>query len=40
LRDERLRRRTKASVGPGRKILYSRQDLLDYLAERRWDRKG
>ena len=39
LRDERLRRRIKASVGPGRKILYSHQDLLDYLAERRWGRE-
>ena len=37
LRDERRLRRIKASVGPGRKILYSRQDLLTYLAERRWE---
>jgi hypothetical protein len=37
LRDERLRGRIQASVGPGRKILYSRQDLLDYLATRRWE---
>ena len=40
LRDERLRGRIKASVGPGRKILYSRQDLLDYLEARRWDGEG
>jgi hypothetical protein len=37
LRDERRRGRITASVGPGRKILYSRQDLLDYLAARRWE---
>jgi len=36
LRDERLRGRIKASVGPGRKILYSRSDLLAYLTGRRW----
>ena len=36
LRDERLRGRIKASVGPGRKILYSREDLLSYLRSRRW----
>src|SRR5207253_9815042 len=38
LRDERLRGRIKASMGPGRKILYARQDLLDYLTSRRWER--
>lgn len=37
LRDERRRGRIAASVGPGRKILYARQDLLDYLASRRAD---
>jgi hypothetical protein len=37
LRDERLRGRSAASVGPGRRILYSRQDLVNYLAERRWE---
>jgi hypothetical protein len=37
LRDERLRGRISASVGPGRKILYSREDLLDYLRSRRWE---
>jgi hypothetical protein len=37
LRDERLRGRVQASVGPGRTVLYSRQDLLDYLAARRWE---
>jgi hypothetical protein len=38
LRDERLRGRIKASVGPGRRVLYSREDLLAYLAARRWER--
>jgi Helix-turn-helix domain len=37
LRDERRLGRIKASVGPGRKILYSRQDLLNYLGARRWE---
>jgi len=37
LRDERYRRRIKASCGPGNKILYSPQDLRDYLLSRRWD---
>jgi hypothetical protein len=37
LRDERLKGRIAASVGPGRKVLYTRQDLLDYLAARRWE---
>jgi hypothetical protein len=37
LRDERQRGRVEASVGPGRKILYSREQLLDYLASRRWE---
>jgi hypothetical protein len=37
LRDERLRGRIQASVGPGRKILYTRQDLMDYLLSRRWE---
>jgi hypothetical protein len=36
LRDERLRGRIEASVGPGKKVLYSRADLLAYLASRRW----
>jgi hypothetical protein len=36
LRDERLRGRIQASVGPGRKVLYSRDDLQAYLAARRW----
>jgi hypothetical protein len=36
LRDARLRGEIEASVGPGRKILYSRADLLSYLATRRW----
>src|SRR5262249_37287189 len=31
LRDERRRGRVTASVGPGRKILYSRGDLTRYL---------
>jgi Helix-turn-helix domain len=37
LRDERRRGRIEASVGPGRKVLYSRADLLAYLAARRWE---
>lgn len=37
LRDERRRGRVKASVGPGRKILYTVQALLTYLAERQWE---
>jgi hypothetical protein len=36
LRDERLRGNIAASVGPGRKILYSRTELLAYLARRPW----
>jgi hypothetical protein len=36
LRDERLRGRIKASVGPGRLILYPRETLLAYLTERPW----
>jgi len=36
LRDERLRGRIKASVGPGRRILYTQADLLEYLAQHRW----
>jgi hypothetical protein len=36
LRDERLRGRIQASVGPGRRILYCREDLLAYLRSRRW----
>jgi hypothetical protein len=36
LRDARLRGEIEASVGPGRRILYSRADLLAYLASRRW----
>jgi len=39
LRDERLKGRIEASVGPGRKVLYSRQQLLDYLARRPWKGK-
>src|SRR5437016_1414567 len=40
LRDTRLRGEIEASVGPGRKILYSRADLLGYLASRRWKPNG
>jgi hypothetical protein len=40
LRDERRRGRIEASVGPGRKILYSRQQLVDYLARRPWQADG
>ncbi|MHB1423315.1 MAG: helix-turn-helix domain-containing protein [Gemmataceae bacterium] len=36
LRDARLRGEIQASVGPGRKILYARGDLVEYLAGRRW----
>lgn len=35
LRDERRRGRIQASCGPGRRILYTPQDLADYLAARR-----
>jgi hypothetical protein len=35
LRDERLRGRIRASAGPGRKVLYVRQGLVDYLVSRR-----
>ncbi|MCH7989380.1 MAG: helix-turn-helix domain-containing protein, partial [Planctomycetes bacterium] len=35
LRDERLRGRVNASL-VGRKVRYTRQDLLEYLAKRRW----
>lgn len=38
LRDERLRGRVKASL-VGRKIRYTRQQLLDYLADREWEPK-
>lgn len=38
LRDERTRGRVKASL-VGRKIRYTRQDLLEYLANRRWTKK-
>ena len=38
LRDERLRGRIQASVGPGRRILYRPQDLEKYLLSRRWVR--
>ena len=38
LRDERLRGRIHASVGPGKKILYGRDDLMDYLRSRRWEK--
>ena len=31
------RGRIQAAVGPGRKILYARSDLLNYLAARRWE---
>ncbi|HBI41571.1 MAG TPA: hypothetical protein DDY78_01780 [Planctomycetales bacterium] len=40
LRDERLRGRIKASVGPARKILYTRGDLMDYLQSRRWEKES
>jgi hypothetical protein len=37
LRDERRRGRVRASRGPGGKILYTRQNLLDYLLSRPWE---
>jgi hypothetical protein len=36
LRDERLRGRIGASSIVGRRIRYTREDLVRYLAERRW----
>jgi hypothetical protein len=36
LRDERLRGRIGASAIVGRRIRYTREDLVRYLAERRW----
>lgn len=39
LRDARLRGEIEASVGPCRKILYTREQLLTYLANRRWQPK-
>lgn len=38
LRDERLRGRVEASL-VGRKVRYTRQQLLDYLTRRRWQPK-
>lgn len=35
LRDERLRGRISASIIVGKRVRYSRADLLQYLAERR-----
>lgn len=40
LRDERRRGRIQASVGPGKKVLYSQGDLLAYLSSRRWQGGG
>jgi hypothetical protein len=36
LRDERLRGRIQGSVGPRKRILYTRDDLIAYLQSRRW----
>ncbi len=36
LRDARLRGEVEAHVGPGRVILYRREQLLDYLMARPW----
>lgn len=36
LRDERLRRRIRASAIVGRRVRYRRADLLTYLTEREW----
>jgi len=40
LRDERRDGRIAASVGRGGRILYSRDDLLTYLSNRKWKSKG
>lgn len=40
LRDERLRGRIHASMGPGRRILYTKHDLAEYLAARRYEAPG
>ena len=37
LRGERRLGRIRASAGPAGKILYSREDLLEYLRARRWE---
>ncbi len=39
LRDERRDLRISASVGRGGRILYSRDDLLTYLQNRKWKGK-
>jgi hypothetical protein len=36
LRDTRLRGEIAAHVGPGRLVLYRREQLLDYLMSRPW----
>ncbi len=38
LRDERLRGNIGASAIVGRRIRYTRQDLMDYLLSRRWQK--
>ena len=38
LRDERLRGRIEASV-VGRKIVYSKSQILEYLSRRKWEPK-
>jgi hypothetical protein len=40
LRDERLRGRIEASQIMGRRIRYTRENLTDYLAARRWSAGG
>jgi hypothetical protein len=40
LRDERRRGRIRASVGPGRRVLYTQQQLLEYLTSRPWQQNG
>jgi hypothetical protein len=40
LRDERRRKRIGHGMGPGGRILYTRNDLLDYLARRRVEAVG
>jgi hypothetical protein len=40
LRDLRLRGEIGASTGPNRTIMYTREDLVKFLAGRRWHRNG
>jgi hypothetical protein len=40
LRDERLKGRVEASVGPQRRVMDTRRQLLNYLAARRWTQES